>query len=58
MFVAAEFQSIRRLCLPALEKLLEKLSIPIPDWNGDEYRIYEKLDESITENICALMKSS
>ena len=58
MFVAAEFQSMRRLCLSDLEKLLEKLLIPIPDWNGDEYRIYEQLDNDITRSICALMESS
>lgn len=58
MFVAAEFQSMRRLCSSDLEKLLEKLLIPIPDWNGDEYRIYEKLDDDITKEICTAMKSS
>ena len=58
MFVAVEFQNMRSRCLSELEKLLEKLSIPIPDWNGDEYRIYEKLDDDITGEICALIKSS
>ena len=58
MFVASEFQSIRRLCLSDLEKLLEKLSIAKPDWSGDEYRIYEQLDDDITKKICAAMKSS
>ncbi|MBR4903860.1 MAG: hypothetical protein IKZ53_04250 [Selenomonadaceae bacterium] len=58
MFVAAEFQSIRRLCLSDLEKLLEKLSITIPDWSGNEYRIYEQLDDDITKKICAAVKSS
>ena len=58
MFVAAEFQSMRRLCLPELEKLLKILSISVPDWSGDEYRIYEKLDNDITKKICTLMKNS
>lgn len=58
MFVAAEFQSIRRLCPSELKKLLEELSIPTPDWSGNEYRIYEQLDEAITEKIYVLMKSS
>lgn len=58
MFVAVEFQNMRSRCPSELEKLLEKLSFPKPDWSGDEYRIYEKLDEDITKEICALMKSS
>lgn len=58
MFVAAEFQSMRRLCLPELEKLLRILSIQVPDWRSDEYRIYEKLDTELERKICTLMKSS
>ena len=58
MFVAVEFQNMRSRCLPELEKLLENLSIPIPDWSGDEYRIYQELDEELMKKICALMKSS
>lgn len=58
MFVAAEFQSIRNSCLAELEMLLKKLSVPTPDWSGNEYRIYERLDDDITKKICALMKSS
>ena len=58
MFVAAEFQSMRRLCLPELEKLLRLLSISVPDWSSDEYRIYEKIDTELERKICALMKSS
>ena len=49
MFVAVEFQNMRSRCLSELKKLLENLSIPIPDWSGDEYRIYEKLDNDITK---------
>ena len=56
MFVAAEFQSMRRLCPSELEKLLEELSIPV-DWSGDEYRTYEKVDAYITKEICDRMKS-
>jgi len=58
MFVPVEFQNMRSRCPSELKKLLEKLSIPIPDWNGDEYRIYEKLDTELERKICALMKSS
>ena len=57
MFVAAEFQSVRRICLPELEKLLKLLSISVPDWSGDEYRIYEKLDTELERKICTLLKS-
>lgn len=39
-----------------LETLLKELSIPV-DWNGDEYRIYEKIDPYITKEICDRMKS-
>ena len=58
MFVAVEFQNMRSRCPSELENLLKKLSISKPDWSGDEYRIYEKLDNDITKKICALMKSS
>ena len=59
MFNAAEFRLIRTNCLPQMETLLQNLSIAKPNWNmGDEYRLYEQLDEEITRNICRLMKSS
>ena len=58
MFVAVEFQNMRSRCPSEMEKLLEKLSIPIPDWSGNEYRIYEQLDDDITKKICAVLKSS
>lgn len=58
MFVAVEFQNMRSRCPSELETLLKKLSLSMPDWSGDEYRIYEKLDNDITKKICALMKSS
>jgi len=57
MFVPVEFQNMRSRCPSELKKLLEKLSIPIPDWNGDEYRIYEKLDTELERKICDSMKS-
>lgn len=56
MFVAAEFQSMRRLCPSELEKLLDELSISV-DRSDDEYRTYEKIDALITKKICDLMKS-
>ncbi|MBR4903861.1 MAG: DUF308 domain-containing protein [Selenomonadaceae bacterium] len=58
MFVAVEFQNMRSRCPSELETLLKKLSISKPDWSGDEYRIYEQLDNDITKKICAAMKSS
>lgn len=58
MFVAVEFQNMRSRCPSELETLLKKLSISKPDWSGDEYRIYEQLDNDITRKICAAMKSS
>ena len=57
MFAPTEFQSIRNRCLPEFETLLISLNIPLPDWSGDEYRIYEQLDDDIKEKICDLMKS-
>ena len=63
MFSAAEMQLIRANCLPKFEALLKRLSIPIPDWNaGNEFRIrndnnYNEVDEELTKEICALMKS-
>ena len=58
MFVAVEFQNMRSRCPSELETLLKKLSVPKPDWSGDEYRTYEQLDNDITRKICAAMKSS
>ena len=57
MFAPTEFQSIRNRCLKDFETLLENLNITPPDWSGNEYRIYERLDDDITEEICALTKS-
>ena len=59
MFTAAEFRLIKSNCLPKMENLLTNLGIPIPNWNsGDEFQIYDKLDNDITNKICQLMKSS
>ena len=57
MFAPTEFQSIRECCLKDFETLLENLNITPPDWSGNEYRIYEQLDDDITRKICELMKS-
>ena len=56
MFTAATFQLIRRNCQTEFEALLKKLSIQI-DWSGDEFRVYDKLDEELTKKICGVMKS-
>ena len=58
MFTAATFQLIRNNCQTEFDTLLKKISISKPDWSGDEYRIYEQLDNDITRKICAAMKSS
>lgn len=58
MFTAAEYRLIRENCLADLQKLLAMLNMSEPNWNvGDEFRIYEKVDEGIIERVCRLMKS-
>ena len=58
MFTAAEYRLIRKHCPEKLDNLLENLKIRKPNWDaGDEFRIYEKLDEEIVQKICQLMKS-
>ena len=58
MFTAAEFRLIRENCLSDLQKLLSMLNIKEPNWqSGDEFVIYEKLDDEIVERVCRLMKS-
>ena len=57
MFFAAEMKLIREICLNEYESLLNLLGMPKPNWIGDEYRIYEKLDAQLTNRICSLMKS-
>ena len=56
MFTTATFQLMKKHCSTEFENLLSKLGI-IPDWSGDEFRIYDKLDADLTEKICGLMKS-
>ena len=59
MFTAAEFRLIKSNCLPEMDRLLGQLSIPAANWqSNDEYRLYDELDNKITDKICALMKSS
>ena len=58
MFTAAEYRLIREDCLPEMQKLLAMLNISEPNWNGgDEFRIYEKVDDEIINRVCRLMKS-
>ena len=58
MFTAAEYRLIRENCLSDLQKLLAMLNISEPNWNGgDEFRIYEKVDDEIINRVCRLMKS-
>ena len=59
MFTAAEFRLVKSNCLSKMENLLKNLAIAVPDWNsGDEFQIYDKLDNEITNKVCQLMKSS
>ena len=59
MYTATEFRTIRKKCMQNFESLLEKLKIPMPDFeSGDEYGIYEDLDRKITSGLCAAMKST
>ena len=58
MFTAAEYRLIREDCLSEMQKLLSMLNISEPNWNGgDEFRIYEKVDDEIINRVCRLMKS-
>lgn len=58
MFTAAEYRLIRGECLSDLRKLLAMLNISEPNWNGgDEFRIYETVDDEIINRVCRLMKS-
>ena len=59
MFTVDEFQLIKKRCLPELEKLLQKISIPTPDFDGaDEFKIYDRLGGEITNKMCCLLKSN
>ena len=58
MFTATEFRLIREKCLPDLQNLLAMLNIPEPNWDsGNEFKIYEKLDDEIVKRVCQFMKS-
>lgn len=58
MFAAGEFQLIRSKCLTELKMLLNQLSIPMPNINdGNEFQIYEELDNDISKAICRMLKS-
>ena len=57
MFTTATLQLMKKHCSTEFENLLGKLGI-IPDWSGDEFRVYDRLDSELTEKICGLMKSS
>ena len=58
MFTATEFRLIGVKCLPDLQNLLAMLNIPEPNWDsGNEFKIYEKLDDEIVKRVCQLMKS-
>ena len=58
MFTAAEFRLIQKNCPEKLDALLENLRIKKSDWNsGNEFKIYEKLDDEIVSRVCRLMKS-
>ena len=53
MFKAPDFKLIRRDCPEELEKLLQLLKIPMPNFNsGDEFKIYSELDKAIDEKFC------
>ena len=59
MFTAVEFKLIREKCPEKLDALLANLKIEKPNWNvGDEFRIYEKLDDEIVSKVCQLLKSN
>ena len=58
MFIPAQFRAIRENCLSDFQSLLAKLSISSPNWDGDEFAIYDKLDDEITKKLCRLMNSS
>ncbi len=57
MFTAAEIQLIRAHCPSDFDALLRELSVSV-DWSGDEYRVYEKLDDDISRRLSEQMKSS
>ena len=58
LFNATEFRQIRKVCPDDLANLLQQLGIAVPDWNSeDEFKIYARLDDKITDKLSRLMKS-
>ena len=60
MFSAAEMQLIRSHHAADYKALLNDLSLPPPVWKDgdDELRFYDEIDDKLTKELCALMKSS
>ena len=60
MFSAAEMQLIRNHHEADYKALLNDLSLPPPVWKDgdDELRFYDDIDDKLTKELCALMKSS
>jgi len=53
MFKATDFKLIRRNCPKELDKLLQRMKIPAPNFNsGNEFELYDKLDKEIDEKFC------
>ena len=53
MFKATDFKLIRRNCPEELDKLLQRMKIPAPNFNsGNEFELYDKLDKEIDEKFC------
>lgn len=57
MFTPTELQLIRKKSPTDFDALLSRLAIAIDNTSGDEYRIYEKIDDDLTRKLSALMKS-
>ena len=54
MFKATDFKLIRQDCPEELKELLQLMKIKMPDFNnGDEYEIYNKLDNDIDKIFCS-----
>ena len=58
MFNATEFRQIRKVCPDDLANLLQQLGIAVPEWDSeDEFKIYARLDDRITDKLSRLMKT-
>lgn len=52
MFTASHFKLMRKKCLSEIDKLLNIMQIPAPNFeHGDEYKIYEELDRNIEQKL-------